>query len=352
MLDTFTIFGFAINFSFYPNTIDIAIAFPVEGTAPATQPVKEETTPTTKPISEKQPQKIESGKATTPPEEESGNLFGIKGLEQKGEKNQETNIRQQEMKNAEIKKYENFDTVQKVEDKKKDYKGIHPDNIMHFNQGKNERATLIVPSEDKYYMGGISAREKAKDPKLKKEEKDELMWQYNNRVDALSKKENISKDEAVKKLDDLDKHYKDIVNKYKDPENPTLINTFKIPKPDQEENTLANNSHLLNDLKSTAYDLRQDIGNVIGKVHSGAQTKENNGQERAIPESNTTKALEQILTGNMGDDQKNAIIEDYYNKAKQWHNQADQFNMFGNLSPEEEKENYFGNLIKNNFQII
>ena len=211
-----------------------------EGTAPATQPVKEETTPTTKPISEKQPQKIESGKATTPPEEESGNLFGIKGLEQKGEKNQETNIRQQEMKNAEIKKYENFDTVQKVEDKKKDYKGIHPDNIMHFNQGKNERATLIVPSEDKYYMGGISAREKAKDPKLKKEEKDELMWQYNNRVDALSKKENISKDEAVKKLDDLDKHYKDIVNKYKDPENPTLINTFKIPKPDQEENKLAN----------------------------------------------------------------------------------------------------------------
>ena len=39
------------------------------------------------------------------------------------------------------------------------------------------------------------------------------------------------------------------------------LNTLSNAK--EIRNTLANNSHLLNDLKSTAYDLRQDIENIV-----------------------------------------------------------------------------------------
>ena len=65
-----------------------------------------------------------------------------------------------ERKDAEIKKpseeeekiteVEKGVTVRTVKDDTEDYKGISPDQIMHFNQGTYERVTLVVPPEVKF----------------------------------------------------------------------------------------------------------------------------------------------------------------------------------------------------------
>ena len=46
------------------------------------------------------------------------------------------------------------------------------------------------------------------------------------------------------------------------------------------------------------------------------------------------------------------ILNNYYDKSREWENNKDQIGMFGDtMTPEEQKEAYFKHLIENNYNI-
>lgn len=124
---------------------------------------------------------------------------------------------------GEVQRYKDFPEKTTItENHGSAYKGIKPDNLVHFNQGANERVTMIVPAEDKQIIqAGKALMDKISGRKNN----------FNARgfIETFAEKHKISEMDAQRQIVKTYNNYKEFAKSHADPKNPVLLNT--IPKP-------------------------------------------------------------------------------------------------------------------------
>jgi hypothetical protein len=187
----------------------------------------------------------------------------------------------------EAKRYENFPDKKIVTWGQGNYKGIHPDNIMHFNQGgansRYGRVSFIAPSEHKFKK---HAQYKKLAREMRQEGKDVIINAFKNPniVAKINKMGKSFEPEEQSYWDELRKSFEDPEPKIEEPvqmhlDTPTalakLANTASGQQhlatlknngvPEEELHTTGLHNLLNTDKKIPKADIENHINNKVGK---------------------------------------------------------------------------------------
>lgn len=150
------------------------------------------------------------------PTKESPSNSGIKPQQQSTVLEKEYHATSQE-----IEKYKNFPEKKTfTEPEPPNFKGINPDNIVHFNQGMNERVSMIVSAEDKNLIHWGAAHMKA----IKGFS--DAAKTFREGVNYVSNRYKLGDQEARKMIIDTYNKYRNLAKENADKNNPVLINTL------------------------------------------------------------------------------------------------------------------------------
>lgn len=102
-----------------------------------------------------------------------------------------------------------------------DYKGIHPDNIHHFNQGASgNRVTMIVPESEKAIISAHS--------EIRKKSKD---WgKIKSKIQGVADRFGLDTNDADKLIKHVGNKYREFAKNHPDKEHSPIVNTFKHPE--------------------------------------------------------------------------------------------------------------------------